>query len=69
MSHESSEPLSFCGGHMGGEPGQEPASILGLPVEQETLGHVELLCLADLLSDHRQDTLLFLFQVVILSYA
>src|SRR5437867_3649367 len=67
--HESSEPLSFRGGDMGGEPGQEPIRVLGLPVDQETLGYVKLLCLAHLLSDHGQDTLLFLFQMVVLGDA
>jgi hypothetical protein len=54
---------------MWGEPGQEPASVLCLPVEQQTLGQVKLLCLAALLPDHGQDPLLFFFQVIVLGDA
>jgi hypothetical protein len=42
---------------------------LCLPVEQQTPGHVELLCLAELLPDRGQDPLLFLFQVIVLGDA
>jgi hypothetical protein len=39
--YEISEQLAFRGGHMRGEPGQEPAAVLSLQVDEQTLGYVE----------------------------
>jgi hypothetical protein len=51
--YEISEQLAFRGGHMWGEPGQEPTAVLSLQVDEQTLGYVELLLLAELLADQR----------------
>jgi len=51
--YEISEQLALRGGHMRGEPSQEPAAVLSLQVDEQTLGYVELLLLAELLADQR----------------
>lgn len=66
---ESHEQLSFCGCHIRSEPIQDPSRLLCLLAKQEMLGHIELLSLTDLLPDHGQDTLFFLFQVIVLGNA
>ena len=37
-------------------------------VQQKTPGDFQLLCLAQALADHRQDKLLFIFQVIVLCH-
>ena len=39
--YEISEQMAFRGGHMWGEPSQEPAAVLSLQVDEQTLGYVE----------------------------